>query len=733
MAATNTTRPAVTIESAAEIFEETFGDIREPAPDEPRVLFRSSMVLTREQEDKLCAAAKRWYQNLDEQLGRTDTSLAHQDMAGFYSGLSGRFDERMERRFFEKRLLYQLISENNMEHRKALNPGSIFFHSNLIVPLARRICTQMAARAINYFFGTDPWMAQYPVGGEGDKVLAQKLQKLTETKFQDSGSIDALRRAVSQSFIVGEAVMKISHAHDQEFYRETLVCAVGPDGKTPLVAADGEPITPDDTFSMVPDPSNPDPAAGAMVLVLDRDKQTPIEDPAALVFKEVSIDRQVTHYRGPRATQIYYRDFLCPLNAPSVQDAECCIHVIERTPSQIVGTYIQTASGAEGLAQMQKAVAAVRDALGNSKESKTGDRGARPELSEMSEVKNEEAVAEYGEFYIRFDADGDMVTEDAFLVMNLQTGFPIFYDYVANVTADQKRPFHVIRPKAVLNRWYGQGAIETFEAAQEQVDLLINRRNFNQSGAGRVVLWRPELTYEGQDNPELEFNWGKTYRPLPNVKMDEILQVIYVDDNKMQALTEELEFMLQLAMNESGISNANDGNVAGMETTKLATGIRNIEKSGQESFGVVISELDGGPGTGITGVATAFTRTLYANMDEEETFLYFEGEMPVELPVTREEVKNLGFNVRTLLTRYKDAQVLESSTQAIAVVKDYYSLPPPLQMLLGGLYRDTLRSLQVPRSDEYIQAQPMPLLPPQGAGPAVQPVSNLQKQGQPLL
>lgn len=729
----STTTPAVTIQSAAEIFEETFGDIQEPGPDQPRVLFRSSMVLTRAQEDKLCAAAKRWYQNLDEQLGRSDTSLAHQDMAGFYSGLSSRFEERMERRFFEKRLLYQLISENNMEHRKALNPGSIFYHSNLIVPLARRICTQMSARAINYFFGTDPWMAQYPVGGEADKILAQTLQKLTESKFQDSGSTDALRRSIPQSFIIGEAVMKVTHTHEQEFYREAIVCAVGPDGKTPLVAADGEPITPADTFSAIPDPANPDPAAGAMVFVLDRDKQTPIPDPEALVFAEVVLDRQVTLYRGPRATQIYYRDFLCPLNAPSVQEAECCIHVIERTPSQIVGTYIEAASGADGLEQMQKAVAAVRDALGNSKEAKTGDRGARAELSETSEVKNEEAVAEYGEFYIRFDADEDMVTEDVFLVMNLQTGFPIFYDYVANVTSTQKRPFYIIRPKAVLNRWYGQGAIETFEAAQEQVDLLVNRRNFNQSGSGRVVLWRPELTYEGQDNPNLEFNWGTTYRPLPGANMDDILRVIYVDDNKMQALTEELEFMLQLAMNESGISNANDGNVAGMETTKLATGIRNIEKSGQESFGVVISELDGGAGTGITGVANAFTKTLYANLDDEETFQYFEGEMPVELTVAGADVKNLGFNVRTLLTRYKDAQVLESSTQGIAVVKDYYSLPPLMQMLLSGLYRDSLRSLQIPRSDEYIQPQQIPLLPPQGAGPAVHPVSNPAKQGQPLL
>jgi hypothetical protein len=718
------------VESTAQIFEETYEKVPAPGPDTPRVLFRSSLVISREVEDALCDHAKKWYTRLDQELGREDTSMSGFDnMGAFFSNMRQNIRQRGERRFFEKRLLFQRIAENNMDHRAEMDPESIFGKSNLVVPLARTIASKMGARAIRYFFDTDPWFAQYPVGGDGDKKLAQQLQRLTEVKFQDSGSTDAMRRAVTQSFIINETVMKVTQVHDQELYRETIVCAVDGAGN-PLEAADGEPILPTDTFSMIEDPAKP--GSGQMLMILDRDKQTPVEDPAALNFQEVTVDRQVTHYSGPRAAQIHWRDFLCPLNAPTVQEAECVIHVIERTASQIVQTYVQATGGKERLEEIQRAVEAVRDGLQGSNFSKSGERAGRAELGETVDPESSEAVSEYGEFYIRYDADGDMIAEDIMLVMNLRTGFPIYYDYVANVTADKRRPFIVIRPKAVINRWYGSGAIEQFELHQETVDLMVNRRNFNQSGSGRVIQWRPHLTLEGEANPNLEFNWGMTLTPKPGVDMEDVLKVTYIEDNKSQNLTQELEFFLQLAMNESGVQHANDGNTAGADSTKLATGIRNIEKSGQELFGVVLAELDGGASWGITGVTQAFTTTLYANLDDEETFDFFEGEFVIPATVAAADVKKLRMNVRTLLTRYKEEQVLASSTQATVLVEKFYSMVGPLQELLAGMFRDQLRALQVARADDYIVPQLGPLIAPQPT-PAVGGVGKPSKQADSLL
>ena len=135
---------SVVFESTAEVFEDHHANIPPPSADSPQVLFRTSLVLSREKEDLLCSHARRWYERLDESMGREDTSLAGVDsMGAFFTNLLSNVSQRGERRFFEKRLLYQRIAENNMDHRAEMYPDSIFGKSNLVVPLARRIQTQL--------------------------------------------------------------------------------------------------------------------------------------------------------------------------------------------------------------------------------------------------------------------------------------------------------------------------------------------------------------------------------------------------------------------------------------------------------------------------------------------------------------------------------------------------------------------------------------------------------------
>jgi hypothetical protein len=287
------------------------------------------------------------------------------------------------------------------------------------------------------------------------------------------------------------------------------------------------------------------------------------------------------------------------------------------------------------------------------------------------------------------------------LVMDITTGYPLFYNFVGNMTEDGLRPFRKICPSPVDGRWFGQGAVEMFERHQQIIDLLINRRNVAQGEAGRVTFWKPELTIEGEQNKGLKLTWGKTYTPRANAKHEDILKVIYLDDNKFDKLTEEMESHLQFALNESGVQHANDANMAGMDTTKLATGIRNIEKSGQEMFGVYISELEGG----ISAAADAFVACLYANLEEEETFVTFNGNVPMELTIAARDVKHLRFNVQVLLSRYKEEQVIASSSQAIVVLKEYYALPPQLQQLLAQFYTDMLTAFQVKNAESFIQPQ----------------------------
>jgi hypothetical protein len=139
--------PHITIDSTAQALEDHYEKVPPIGHDKPRVLFPSDLVLTREQEDKLCAKAKKWFEILDDQLGREETAMESSgDIPTFLAqraGGGGSGEVKPERKFFAKRLLYQLIAENKMEYRALLNPGTIWERSNLVVPLARRIASQM--------------------------------------------------------------------------------------------------------------------------------------------------------------------------------------------------------------------------------------------------------------------------------------------------------------------------------------------------------------------------------------------------------------------------------------------------------------------------------------------------------------------------------------------------------------------------------------------------------------
>ena len=109
---------------------------------------------------------------------------------------------------------------------------------------------------------------------------------------------------------------------------------------------------------------------------------------------------------------------------------------------------------------------------------------------------------------------------------------PLFYDYVANRTPNGKRPFNVTRVNRVEGRWHGIGTMEVFQPLQEVVDLLVNRWNHSQSRSGNVIFWNPELTLEGEENPHLELNGGRTYTPKGNIDPENILKVIPLYDVK---------------------------------------------------------------------------------------------------------------------------------------------------------------------------------------------------------
>jgi hypothetical protein len=221
-------------------------------------------------------------------------------------------------------------------------------------------------------------------------------------------------------------------------------------------------------------------------------------------------------------------------------------------------------------------------------------------------------------------------------------------------------------------------------------------------------------------------------------KAADILETVYLEDNIGEKLMEFIEFYMQLMMNESGVTNANDGNVAGMDSTKLATGIRNIEKNGQELFSLFLGHLE----PGVAETLEKMVKLVMANLDQMEVYRYFEeGEAGGEgLPELKEinpgDLANFEIDTRVLLERHRGEQILESNIRATQLVKDFYLQPYEIQVVTAEMYRWMLKTLQVKNADRVIQPIQV-MLPAQPGGPdaqaTAQAAASKPRQGTPNL
>lgn len=685
----------------------------------PRMPFPTSYVLNREQEEELCNHAMRRLGELEAESGReacgsnpmwgNDSVEVYQ---GEYEGIN-----RQAKTWMGKRHIYDKTYKNEMGFRAHVL-GGIFAESNLAAPIARRITRQMTARGVNYFFGTDPWFAIYPVGIL-DKDRADKADRYVRHKMDQAKLKRTQELAIERAFILGESVVKTSWANRGQIYKTQATVLVDEAGAD-ILGADGDYIFENDEWipEIIEDPVTGDQVASNMT-VLKRDLKTP--QPPVMEFVKKLITRRITHYKGPEAKVINFMDFLCPLEAESIQLADCVAHLYDRALMDLADEWQKeiaaSASGPERQEAMRKAIDLLRMLSSGSGEPNSAQNSDSVDSSTNSggQSSRSQPIVEIAEFHLRYDADGDGILEDVMLIMDRKSKTPIFYDYEANITPDGLRPFACVRVAEVPGRWYGIGAMEQFESSQQIIDLLVNRYSFSQSESGRVIFWDPSCTIEGRAQRNLELNGGKTYTLANGKKAEDALSVIYLNENKGENLMEMAEFFMQLMMNESGVANANDGNVSGMDSTKLATGIRNVEKSGQEVFSLHLGHLE----PGISESLTKMVKLVFSNIDQMEVYRYFEdgedggeGGGALLREINPGDIANIEIDTKILLTRFRGEQILESYSRGWEIVEKFYSQPYEVQINTAAMAVSMLKAMQIANADEIILPTQMPLMGP---------------------
>ena len=698
-----------------------------PDPNSPQVPFQSALKLTREQEQKMIDHAFDRERGISNELGRDQTlqptwwaNLA--PSPNMQSAAQGFLQAST---FLGKRSRFDASFMNDVSWRPwTMGVDNIFMSSNIVVPLSRRICRQMIARAKKNFFGSEPWLSVDPTPGTGDPMeaaQAERIERYCRFKTREANSKGNLGRGISQALILGECAMKTTYVvRDQIFDTEAQVLT-DVEGKA-VMGQDGNTITQDDQWK--------DDETGTGNKVLARDGITP--QPPAMVFTSQPLNKRQVLFEGAKSEPIYFKDFLCPLTAANVQEADTVIHIYDKQVMEFVDLIVKRGmvdNTDDGRAQAAKKMLAVVQALdSNTTAPKAAvNQAIRPNenFTPMPSTAGESAgpVAEFLEVYMWYDADGDGVAENIMLIVDRNSRKPIFYDHVANVTTDGLRPIEIVRINGIEGRWYGLGIMELFESYQTIVDLMVNRWNFENSRSGKVILWSPKNTLEGDRDGNLKMGFGQTYTKKPGMKAEDIVEVVRMEDMKFDQFQTLVQFFMQLAMNESGVTNANDNQAAGMQSAKLATGIMQIEQSGDELFLPIVDDL----AEGLQNIVTREVDVILANLDAEECFDYLEGNTAGIDKISGSDVRGLKFKCQIELTTHKNQQILQLSAQAIALVMQFYTATPPqVQPMVADLFKSQLRILapQV-NPDDVIKIMPMMPPAPGGApgagGPAAGP------------
>lgn len=711
------------------------------AENQPLVPFPSDLRLTRDQEEGLIGHAVARVKSIEQEMGRNQ--CGHSDWWQDAENV-----EAAAKTWMAKREMYEATFHNDVEWRARIL-GGIFAESNLVVPLARRITRQMVARANNYFFATDPWVSAKPERGRGshNEELADKVDKFAKFKLEESRSKRGKENAIELAFIRGECVLKSVYRSRVDRFMTTADVLINVQGE-PIRDSSGGHVFKNDRWTplTVEDPETGEVMRDETVIVLERDPS--VRQPRQMFWAPERIEQTITHFQGAECGPVYFKDFLCPLTAESVDKADIVAHVYDMPLMDLAESYSKRAvlskeekDRRESETEWESVIRAI-DLLrelshDDSKPKAAKDQTARSNEEEGQMYPTDEAeqdpVIEVAECYLTYDADGDGIRENIMLVYDRKTRRPIFYDYLGNITPDGMRPFSVIRPTEVDGRWYGVGAMEMFESTQNIVDLLVNRWNFAMGKSGRVTFWNPEGVTEGDRNPHLKLNDGSTYTLKKGWKAEDVLQYVALPEIKHEAIQNMFEFFLQMAMNESGVQHANDANAVGLDQAKLATGIRNIEKSGMEMFSSYLSKLE----PGVQDALAKEINLIFANLAEEEVFEFFGEDGSEELlTITPEEVRDLPMRVSVLLTRYRGEQMVQQATAAIDAVDSFYAKDPMVQQRTAPLYQMFIKGLDI-RVDAQQIFQPLPLqaaptggagVNPTQAGQAAKPAPSGQPQ-----
>ena len=590
--------------------------------------------------------------------------------------------ERMQH-WLPERERYEREWNDDFTQRRRESP--VFAKSNESLNIIGSGVDYIRARLMDEVFGSKPWYVADLSSKEGH-YPGDQVQKHLRWKL-GVGQIDfeaVASELITQACKLGECVAKIVYRTDEEQYERIVPVLWEDERNRPVLTPEGDVVFPEQWRAMTP------PERARLIRYCegkDEEEWRPGQFageglPAGFRWKEQIVSESRVRYAGARAVPLHFKEFYCPLNASSVQEADFVAHrTVMRLSALTAHLGVEPVREGKG-SYLQEMLARIRRQANEGKQEEEND----PEVELL-------------EAYFEFDVRGEGRAIRVYLMMAYEYGLPIFWDYIANVTPNGLYPFEVVVMNKEPHRWYGRSWFAKYEKYQQLIDKLLNQILYrNELAANPVKFRRKEAVVQWQDDQAVEIGPDKIFDLNDGYTAEDALQTA-----KIPELDHQTKYLLEMVIahwrTRTGISTATQGAFSNLPSERTASGIAMIVESGTTLLRPLVMEVK----RGLEAVLQQVVAYQYAFQASDEAFVYFDGETRVEGVLCREDLKDLEIRIELTLTRSRQQRSLEAARMAVEFLTRFLEVPDRYKAAAAPLFAMVYRNLEIENAEQYFQ------------------------------
>jgi len=561
----------------------------------------------------------------------------------------------------------------------------IFSHSNLSVPMTSLVVDHFMARAEDEITGTSPYF-KFEAQGASDLETAEGYDKYFNWKIEDQAKTrERLEESYLHLFIQRALVLKstyredISVWYDYErnglFNNQTGAFEEIP-GEGPIIEGESQfipeinPLTGETELRLATDPS--------FQMIPGVHEFQPLPQ---------GVPTQQVKYRGPRSEVIDSDRFLCPSTAESVDEADIVVELYDKDLKWVRDMF------------MNRDWISFPDYLNLMKK----DANPRSEVEENEERKenlsfdsDENPVVPIIECWIKRDVLGTGTPQEFCIFIDTETEKPIYYEYVAKLTPDNKVPYTAVSIGKERNKWCGSSLPERIRSFQEYVDRQFNSQSYRNELAANPIIGINAQAVE--DEPEdVELHAGKIFELKDQYSIDDFINFAAVPN--VDVRTQDLiDFVFGIVQLWLGVSNMAQGDYQALAPANTATGVeatlREASKIGRRWMRRIVR--------GFEEHLTKLVQVTMATIDEEEVFEYMEGDVRAFGVMSPEAIRDIGINVRVMLSQDQGQRAIEKANLALQTQDRYFQSPPEMRPFMRPMLKRILDAMGFEKTDEFL-------------------------------